>query len=207
MAIHDDALTFSTSLENSRKLKQLFRSFDDDPVQLQAFVDDPTGTALREIYGGALPVIPSDSISDANKLLLSAMSNPKFREWMLDYQSRTVAELGKSEHAGKTLHEIVPREKFLEDVASALISNGDPKLVSSMLVATKNSPVRGEPVVTIDVAVVVAAVAVIVVAITAIDVTPRVINPLYDLTANPQTLRSIAETLTSKGVNIRNTTE
>lgn len=204
MATRDDALTFVTSPDNSNKLKSLFRSFDGDPRRLQSFIEDPTGTTLKEVFGDKVGEVPPDSVSDANKLLLSAMSNPKFKDWTIAYQEQTVAELGKPEHAGKTLHEIIPREKFLEDVANALISNGDSKLVSSFIVAAKNSPARGEPVVTVDVAVAVAAVAVIVVAITAIDVTPRVINPLYDLTANPRTLKSIAETLTKEGLKIRN---
>ena len=90
MATRQDALTFATSPDSALRLKDLFRSFDSDPQSLQKFLDDPTGTTVREVFGSSLPEMTPDSVSEANRLLLSAMSNPGFKAWMNDYQKKTV---------------------------------------------------------------------------------------------------------------------
>lgn len=200
MATKDDLLVIQGKNVSDR-LKALYGEFQADPERLQSFIDNPTGLVLRHVLPELAPSVPTQRISNSNKLLFSVLKNPDFAAWLQEYQSNLSAELDKPENQNKTLREILPREKFLEDLSTAMIDKGDKELIKGFLRSADSSlPMASETVVTDDIAVATKAVAILLVVITAIDVTPRAPNPLHDIAASPQQLRSIAEMLTQKAI-------
>jgi hypothetical protein len=96
---------------------KLFQSLEKSDGARQEFVRNPVGLLAREVL--KQPLAPQYE-SDANRLLMSVLSNKKFSAWLRRYPA---------ERDGKP----VPREQFQRDFASALIKYGDPVIVNSAL--------------------------------------------------------------------------
>ncbi|HEV2999985.1 MAG TPA: hypothetical protein VGW75_04520 [Solirubrobacteraceae bacterium] len=95
----------------------LFAKIERDDAEREQFIRNPVGVLGREVVGRELG---EQVESDANRLLLSMLSNPEFRGWLED----KALELEER----PTTH-----EQFRKDFATALVEFGDPVLVDAAL--------------------------------------------------------------------------
>jgi hypothetical protein len=187
------------SKDLSKKINKFLDKVSKSDASLEKFAKNPTFDILSDIVPDINDKMSKSQISDSNKLLFSILSNDKFRKWIITYQKTVSESIDNPINKNKTLDEILPREKVLEDLSQAIIEFGDKEIFKSVLRAADNSmPNAGTFVVTDDIAIVTIAVVALVVLVTAIDVTPRTLDSKFELILDAQKIRSIADTMVNK---------
>jgi hypothetical protein len=94
-------------------------------------VRDPAGSAIRDFLPDHLQGVADTDLSDANRLVMSAVANDGFRSWMDDYQRRLL-EVHR-EHEDPIRSIIEGKNELLQDLAKALIEHGDAELLKNLL--------------------------------------------------------------------------
>lgn len=100
-----------------QKTSVLFEKLAQDDTFQARFVSDPSGHVVSELLGQPLP---TQQLSDANRVLFATLANDKFREWLEHYDN---APDGKR----------VSQETFAKDFAKAVLAHGDPDLLQALL--------------------------------------------------------------------------
>ena len=98
-----------TDVKTARRADALFRTLSTDYLLREQFVTDPA-QILSEYLGGPRP--SDDEIDAANQMIFAVMSNPRLRDWMINY-------------AGQLNGRIPSRHEFALAFAKAHAAHGD----------------------------------------------------------------------------------
>lgn len=101
------------------------------------FTRDPVGTTVRTFMPVHWHHLADRELSNANKLVMSAVSNEGFRGWMDGYQRRLAKEHTNNDEALRSIVE--DKNRILQDLAQALLEHGDATLIKNFLVASSSS--------------------------------------------------------------------
>lgn len=113
--------------EFRQRVTALFDRVERDADFRAAFVQDPTGTIMEDVYRRPLE---RQRVSDANRLLFSLIASKPFRDWIRTYAR---AQRGKA----------VSRDRFSHDFADAVVKFGDPNVTLSLTLAAAHATLPG----------------------------------------------------------------
>jgi len=90
------------------------------------FVADPIGTIEREVYGRGDPGEREATLNQANRILLSLLSNERFMAWARDYDA--------------TVDPATSKEEVHQAIIRAAVEHGDKELLTSMAARVSDVP-------------------------------------------------------------------
>lgn len=175
-----------------KETNDLFEELASNPVAKKLFIENPAGVMRTK-----LSFIKSDSEfprddSDANRLLFSIISNPKFFNFIQQQQDKINKKLNSLflTPATKPIPDVIDREAILQEFAAAFIKFGDKEILGGLVHA------EGTPSGSIDmppVLILVLIVGVMVFTVVAVAVDHDILPTGTAVT--PAEMRSIAEAL------------
>ena len=135
-----DLLVFDYEKLDERSI-HLFDQLKRSEVLRAEFISNPAGVLGREVLQGRKLTSPLE-IDQANRLLFSLLSNPRFWVWAGRYQRRIWAELRRANIKGRTPAEvkrlallILSKRRIYHDLAVGMREFGDAELYRALIPA------------------------------------------------------------------------
>ena len=114
-----------------KRVSELFDQLEQDRELAKVFIQNPTVVLQSRIFP-EFPVIDEESVSAANQLLFSVLTNEKFTKWTEKYQKSLMDRYNKT---GK----IPDKKELLQGLARGIIDHGDPKILTDLLELSQTS--------------------------------------------------------------------
>ena len=124
MYVGEELLLITTSDFQSR-VDQTFQQIQNDPGVKQLWLQNPVETFAKGLLSE--DEFEPQFVSDSNRLFFSCLANDNFRNWLANYQNSVISQA----QANNTY--ILDRGKMLQDIAQAMITNGDQNIMFSLL--------------------------------------------------------------------------
>ena len=115
-------------LENSNlgnKIEQLFEELSNNKRLEHVFSKDPAYVLAKKVLPASYSQLTKQSLSKANRLLYSILSNKKFKKWLDDYQKTLEKNYKKTNE--------IDKQQIKKDLAEGLIRHGDQEIIYSLL--------------------------------------------------------------------------
>ena len=122
----------------SSRLESLFGSLGKSPAALESFARDPAGVFGKHVFPEHN--VSAGELNQANRVLFSLLSNPRFLDWSKKFEQKIRDQLKKvgkkvdSAEAIKQLTATLDRAELYKEIAKATLSFADLELIYSMTV-------------------------------------------------------------------------
>ncbi|HME45437.1 MAG TPA: hypothetical protein VKF36_20260 [Syntrophorhabdales bacterium] len=114
-----------------KRVSELFDQLEQDRELAKVFIQNPTVVLQSKIFP-EFPATDEESVSAANQLLFSVLTNEKFTKWTEKYQKSLMDRYNKT---GK----IPDKKELLQGLARGIIEHGDPKILTDLLELSQTS--------------------------------------------------------------------
>ena len=111
-----------------KRISDLFDELQKNPELALVFIRNPI-TVLESKLLPEFEDADEELINAANQLLYSVLTNEKFMNWLEKYQTKIVNQYNET---GK----IPSKKTILQAFAKGILENGDPKILSDLLVVS-----------------------------------------------------------------------